>query len=68
MNFDDFDVTQPVGMIDYLRARIRELKERESQEIKRAFFAGHDAGSDQHIHWTDAHTAFDSYLQQRGKR
>ena len=27
MNLDDFDVTKPVGMIDYLRCRVKDLTE-----------------------------------------
>ena len=41
MNLDDFDVTKPVGMIDYLRARIKELKEGNDERERDAYFAGY---------------------------
>ena len=41
MNLDDFDVTKPVGMIDYLRARIKELKEGNDERERAAYLAGY---------------------------
>jgi hypothetical protein len=41
MNLDDFDVTKPIGMIDYLRGRIKELKEEAERRERAAFYSGY---------------------------